>query len=82
MLNSIGGDTDMILYYLNEIDCKHFHSTLKKSCANTVIPSYIPVVQKNCQRTFTEQERDWQLLRRGRYAEFNLALAYKHLAHE
>ena len=45
-----------------------------KACANTVIPSYMPIVKANYQRSYTTQEREWQLLRRGRYAEFNLVL--------
>ncbi len=45
-----------------------------KSCANTVIPSYLPLIKTNYQRTYTTEEREWQLLRRGRYAEFNLVL--------
>jgi coproporphyrinogen III oxidase len=45
-----------------------------KACANTVIPSYIPLVKTNYQRSYTTSEREWQLLRRGRYAEFNLVL--------
>jgi coproporphyrinogen III oxidase len=45
-----------------------------KACANTVIPSYVPIVTANYQRTYNDQEREWQLLRRGRYAEFNLVL--------
>ncbi|CAF4879588.1 unnamed protein product, partial [Rotaria magnacalcarata] len=28
----VGNGTDMTPYYLNESDCKHFHSTLKKAC--------------------------------------------------
>ncbi|CAF1393488.1 unnamed protein product [Rotaria sordida] len=54
----------------NQEECFSF----VKDCANTVIPSYIPVVQSNYQRSYTTEERDWQLLRRGRYAEFNLVL--------
>ncbi|GLV31850.1 Coproporphyrinogen oxidase [Carabus blaptoides fortunei] len=42
------------------------------SCADAVIPSYIPLVQKHKNDTYTEVEREWQLLRRGRYVEFNL----------
>ncbi|KAE9543272.1 hypothetical protein AGLY_003183 [Aphis glycines] len=43
-----------------------------KSCAQAVIPSYIPLVQKHKNDLYTDKEREWQLLRRGRYVEFNL----------
>ncbi|KAB7500937.1 Oxygen-dependent coproporphyrinogen-III oxidase [Armadillidium nasatum] len=43
-----------------------------EGCAQAVIPSYIPIVKKNMNREFSENERIWQLLRRGRYVEFNL----------
>lgn len=36
------------------------------------ISSYIPIVEKRYQLKFTEDQRKWQLLRRGRYVEFNL----------
>ncbi|XP_066951001.1 oxygen-dependent coproporphyrinogen-III oxidase [Macrobrachium rosenbergii] len=43
-----------------------------KDCADSVIPSYIPIVKKHKNDAVTEAERRWQLLRRGRYVEFNL----------
>ncbi|XP_054433324.1 oxygen-dependent coproporphyrinogen-III oxidase, mitochondrial isoform X2 [Pteronotus mesoamericanus] len=43
-----------------------------QSCAQAVIPSYIPLVKKHCDDSFTPQEKLWQQLRRGRYVEFNL----------
>ena len=43
-----------------------------QSCANAVIPSYIPMVRRHCNDRYTDEHRRWQLLRRGRYAEFNL----------
>lgn len=42
------------------------------SCADSVIPSYLPIVQKHKKDTYSYKEREWQLLRRGRYVEFNL----------
>ncbi|XP_076860460.1 oxygen-dependent coproporphyrinogen-III oxidase, mitochondrial [Brachyhypopomus gauderio] len=43
-----------------------------KSCAKTVVPCYVPIVQKHLNDTFTQEEKDWQQIRRGRYVEFNL----------
>ncbi|XP_072536861.1 oxygen-dependent coproporphyrinogen-III oxidase, mitochondrial isoform X2 [Salminus brasiliensis] len=43
-----------------------------KSCAKTVVPCYLPIVQKHLNDSFTQEEKDWQQVRRGRYVEFNL----------
>ena len=43
-----------------------------ENCANAVIPSYIPLIQKHKDDVFTEENKTWQQLRRGRYVEFNL----------
>lgn len=43
-----------------------------KSCADAVIPSYVPIVEKHKHDAYGYAEREWQLLRRGRYVEFNL----------
>lgn len=42
------------------------------SCANAVIPSYLPLVRKHKNDEYGAKQREWQLLRRGRYVEFNL----------
>ncbi|KAK2173920.1 hypothetical protein NP493_842g01002 [Ridgeia piscesae] len=42
------------------------------SCAAAIVPSYIPIVKKHKDDKYTDADRNWQLLRRGRYAEFNL----------
>ncbi|KGN53477.1 oxygen-dependent coproporphyrinogen-III oxidase, chloroplastic [Cucumis sativus] len=41
-------------------------------CANSVIPAYIPIIERRKDTPFTEQHKAWQQLRRGRYVEFNL----------
>ena len=43
-----------------------------KTVSSAFLPSYIPIVWKNKDRGWSERERRWQLLRRGRYVEFNL----------
>jgi coproporphyrinogen III oxidase len=39
---------------------------------HTFNKAYLPIVEANMHLEFTEQEKQWQLLRRGRYVEFNL----------
>ncbi|KAE8077723.1 hypothetical protein FH972_016257 [Carpinus fangiana] len=41
-------------------------------CANSVVPAYIPIIEKRKNMPFTDQHKAWQQLRRGRYVEFNL----------
>lgn len=41
-------------------------------CAHAVIPSYLPIVRRHKNDAYGDRERQWQLLRRGRYVEFNL----------
>lgn len=43
-----------------------------QAVGNAFCPIYIPLLQKNKDLPFGETEKEWQLLRRGRYAEFNL----------
>ncbi|MDR0265799.1 MAG: oxygen-dependent coproporphyrinogen oxidase [Sphingobacterium sp.] len=38
----------------------------------TFAPTYSALVKKNRHKSFTEQQKNWQLIRRGRYVEFNL----------
>ena len=43
-----------------------------KSMSAAFLPAYLPIVLKNKDKAWTDEERRWQLLRRGRYVEFNL----------
>lgn len=38
------------------------------------IPIYSKISEKNKNRNYAERERNWQMIRRGRYVEFNLVL--------
>jgi coproporphyrinogen III oxidase len=43
-----------------------------QAIGNIFLPIYAHLIRKNKDKVFTEKEKQWQLLRRGRYAEFNL----------
>jgi coproporphyrinogen III oxidase len=40
--------------------------------AQAVVPAYVPLVAKHKDDSFTQEEKEWQQMRRGRYVEFNL----------
>jgi coproporphyrinogen III oxidase len=42
------------------------------SCAQAFVPAYFPIVQQRFSLPFTESQKRWQQIRRGRYVEFNL----------
>ena len=48
------------------------HKDFVFEVGNAFLPAYLPTVHENVAQTFTPQEREWQLHRRGRYVEFNL----------
>lgn len=43
-----------------------------QSVGDHFIPAYSPILNKRKDSQYTQAQRDWQLLRRGRYVEFNL----------
>ena len=43
-----------------------------KSLGDAFLPSYVPILQRRMLMPSNEHQRRWQLLRRGRYVEFNL----------
>jgi coproporphyrinogen III oxidase len=45
---------------------------LVEDLGNGFLDAYLPIVERRKNEPYGEQERDWQLVRRGRYVEFNL----------
>jgi len=43
-----------------------------KAVGEGYIDAYVPIVERNKDKPYTEQQRQFQLYRRGRYVEFNL----------
>jgi coproporphyrinogen III oxidase len=56
--------------YLRDDSEKNFG--LAQAGGNAFLSSYVPIVMKRLNEPWGERERNWQLLRRGRYVEFNL----------
>ncbi len=44
----------------------------QKDGIDTILDAYLPIVEKRKDTPYGEREKQWQLYRRGRYAEFNL----------
>jgi len=43
-----------------------------KACGNAFIAAYLPIVEKRKNTSYSERNKHWQEIRRGRYVEFNL----------
>ncbi|VDO01389.1 unnamed protein product [Rodentolepis nana] len=46
--------------------------TFVRDCAAAVAPSYLPIIVRRMLTPYSDRDRHWQLIRRGRYVEFNL----------
>ena len=58
--------------FFDDMDMTEASLEFVKGVAHAWMPSWFPIVQKRIGTPVTEKERQWQLLRRGRYLEFNL----------
>jgi coproporphyrinogen III oxidase len=43
-----------------------------RAIGDAILPAYLPIVERRRNDAYGDRERRWQLLRRGRYVEFNL----------
>ena len=56
--------------YMRDDPEKHF--ALVRAVGDAFLESYVPIVRRRMNEPWGEPERNWQLVRRGRYVEFNL----------
>ena len=56
----------------NEKQDVNFWMNLGKTYGDAFIEAYIPIVEKRKNTSYTEANKHWQEIRRGRYVEFNL----------
>ncbi|MGO1751023.1 MAG: oxygen-dependent coproporphyrinogen oxidase [Psychroflexus sp.] len=67
----IGG---LFFDYLKPVSGKSIHDwyNFVTEVGNSFIDTYLPIVKKRKEIEYTQEQRDWQEIRRGRYVEFNL----------
>jgi coproporphyrinogen III oxidase len=59
----------------SSIDKKHDLESIfefVQSVGKAFLPAYLPIATRRLSEVYTEREREFQLIRRGRYVEFNL----------
>eukprot|EP00802_Teleaulax_amphioxeia_P010296 Tamp_10322.p1 GENE.Tamp_10322~~Tamp_10322.p1 ORF type:complete len:404 (+),score=114.16 Tamp_10322:173-1213(+) len=56
---------------LNDRDPEKIFAFSTEAC-NAVPKAYLPLISKNKNKEYTQKEKEWQHMRRGRYVEFNL----------
>lgn len=56
----------------NEKQDINFWMNFGQRCGNAFIDAYVPIVEKRKNTPYTDQNKYWQEIRRGRYVEFNL----------
>ncbi len=66
-MRGIGG---IFFDYLKDDHETHFE--LIKSVGDHFLASYSPIVEKRKEESFSDEDKNFQLVRRGRYVEFNL----------
>jgi coproporphyrinogen III oxidase len=50
----------------------NFWFNFAKACGDAFTAAYLPIVEKRKHLSYTEENKHWQEIRRGRYTEFNL----------
>lgn len=50
----------------------NFWMNFGKTCGDAFLNAYLPIVEKRKEAGYTDENKHWQEIRRGRYVEFNL----------
>jgi coproporphyrinogen III oxidase len=60
--------------FFDDLNCWDFDTCLNyiKAVGQGFVDAYIPIINNNKAKAYSEQQRQFQLYRRGRYVEFNL----------
>ena len=58
--------------FFDDMDMDQASLVFVQGVTDTWMPSWLPIVKNRQDIPVTDQQRQWQLLRRGRYLEFNL----------
>ncbi len=58
--------------FFDDIPASSDSFSFVRDVVDSWMPSWFPIIDKRQSMDYTEQQRNWQLLRRGRYLEFNL----------
>lgn len=60
--------------FFDDLDSGDWESdfAFAKEVGLAFLKAYVPIVKKRMSEYWTEADREWQLIKRGRYAEFNL----------
>jgi coproporphyrinogen III oxidase len=72
--NEMRGVGGIFYDHLRPKDSEHKEHLFEfmQEIGNSFIPIYKEIVMNNMHKTYTERNKEWQFIRRGRYAEFNL----------
>lgn len=58
--------------FFDDVDASSETMAFVMDVASGWMPSWLPIVKRRGELPYTEEQRHWQCLRRGRYLEFNL----------
>jgi coproporphyrinogen III oxidase len=58
--------------FFDDMQATESSSNFVEAVVDTWLPSWLPIVERCGHEKYTDKQRQWQLLRRGRYLEFNL----------